>query len=154
LILRYSWGEVEIPEGSHGSQPSKENAMRVNVYGHNLELNADLREHAGRRIQFALARFSRRIREVKVRLTDVNANRGGPDKLCRIVARLIPTGTVVVEDVDVSAYAAVALAAERAGRSVARELRRRLELRRHVPWQVQQLRSRKHRPERELAHQH
>lgn len=103
--------------------------MRIIIYGHNLELEPGVAEYAERRLLFALGRFSWRVREVNVRFTDLNADRGGVDKQCRIVAQLIPTGIIVAEDRDLSPYAAVAGAAQRIGRGVARELRRRQEAR-------------------------
>ena len=50
---------------------------------------------------------------------------GGRDKQCRLVVRLIPAGKVTIEEKHTDIAAAVALAADRAGWNVGRELKRR-----------------------------
>jgi hypothetical protein len=55
----------------------------------------------------------------------VNGNRGGCDKQCRLRIALIPSGEVVVEDIDPSVATVVTNAADRAARSVSRALERR-----------------------------
>ncbi|MEY4007071.1 MAG: hypothetical protein RLZZ467_83 [Gemmatimonadota bacterium] len=76
-----------------------------------------------RRLEFALGRFSNRIRSLHVRLTDENGPRGGPDKKCLIAVRLLaPSRMVVVEDVDVDEAAVVCRATERIARAVARAI--------------------------------
>lgn len=117
--------------------------MRMRFYGHNVEIDAALQDLAERRIEFALSRFSQRVRQVTLRLTDINGEHGGADKQCRIVVHLVPSGTVVVEDADANTYAAVTRAAERAGRAASRELRRRQDLRGHAPWQLHELQSKR-----------
>ena len=79
--------------------------------------------------EFALGRFSSRIRRVSVIFSDVNGDRGGCDKHCRLRIALIPSGEVVVEDTDPSVATVVTNAAERAARSVSRALERRREFR-------------------------
>jgi len=106
--------------------------MRVMIYGHGIEANYSLRDYVQRRLLFAFARFSTRIRKIGVRLHDVNGDRGGTDQCCRIMVRLIPTGTIVIEDIDEDLFTAIDRAADRAGRAVARELRRRWEVRRRA----------------------
>lgn len=74
-----------------------------------------------RRLEVALGRFSRRIRRVSARLSDVNGPRGGIDKRCLIEIRLEGKAPpIVIDDADVDAIAVVSRAAERAGRAVAR----------------------------------
>ncbi len=106
--------------------------MRVMIHGQGIEVDDVLKEYVQRRLQFAFARFSTRIREVGVRLADVNGDRGGIDRYCRIVAHLIPTGRIVIEDTDADLRGVIDRAADRAGRAVARELRRRWEARRRA----------------------
>ena len=103
--------------------------MKVHVRGLAFEVGEALREHAQRRVLFALGRFAARLDSVRVRLVDANGPRGGPDKVCRMVARLQRQGAVRVEETDADAFAAVARAAERLGRGVAREVERRRESR-------------------------
>lgn len=76
-----------------------------------------------KRLEFALGRFSGRIRSLNVRLTDVNGPKGGRDKKCLIAVRLqSPSGMVVIEDVDADEVAVVYRATERIGRSVSRAI--------------------------------
>jgi len=76
---------------------------------------------ARRQIQFALGRFAGRVRSLDIRLTDVNRPEGGVDKQCVIAVRLQRRpDAIVVEDADRSASVAIARAAERVSRAVAR----------------------------------
>lgn len=71
--------------------------MFVEIRTRNLvvapEIEAELQDH----VSLALARFSRLIALVVVRLDDVNGPRGGIDKVCRISVSLRGGGTVVSE---------------------------------------------------------
>ncbi|HOW69988.1 MAG TPA: HPF/RaiA family ribosome-associated protein [Phycisphaerae bacterium] len=106
--------------------------MRITIHGQGVDLDRSLKEHIRRRLQFAMSRFSTRVREVVVRLADINGDRGGADRSCRIMVHLSPTGTIMIEDCDVDHLVAIDRAADRAGRAVARELRRRWEVRRRA----------------------
>ena len=78
---------------------------------------------AHRRLAFALARFSGRVRALKVRLTDLNGPRGGLDKHCLVAVHLQwPRRVIVIEDVDADGGVAITRAAERAGRAVSRAI--------------------------------
>jgi hypothetical protein len=105
--------------------------MLIEVTKRNVSLAVGVREVIDRRLRFALGRFSSRIRHVSVIFNDVNGNRGGCDKQCRLKINLIPQGELVLEDVDSSVDAVVANVAERAARSVARVLERSRENRGH-----------------------
>jgi hypothetical protein len=80
-----------------------------------------------RRLEFALRRFSALLRFVSARVTDVNGPRGGIDMSCVITLHRdrFPR-PIVIEDVDVDPVVAIDRAADRAGRTVARALARRL----------------------------
>lgn len=106
--------------------------MLIEVTNRNVTLAEGVREWIERRLQFALGRFSSRIRRVSVIFSDVNGNRGGYDKQCRLRITLIAGGEVVIEDIDPSVVTVVANVAERAARSVARMLERRREDRGHT----------------------
>ena len=107
--------------------------MRLEIRGQHIEVTEALRTHAARRLQFALGRFGPRIARVVVLLTDLNGSRGGQDKQCRMVAEILRGGKVSVEDIDADLYAALAQAADRLGRAVARELERRREHSLYMP---------------------
>jgi putative sigma-54 modulation protein len=90
-----------------------------------LRPDPDLVNHIERRLQFALSRFSSRIRRVNVFLADENGPRGGIDKTCRIVVRLRDGGDVVAEVSDSDWEIAVDRATTRVGHTTSREMARR-----------------------------
>lgn len=71
--------------------------LRVQVAG--LTKAAQLRRFAASKFEAALARFSHSIQEANVRLNDINGpDRGGVDKLCRLVLRFKDNSIVVIEE--------------------------------------------------------
>lgn len=98
-----------------------------------MDLADALQEYIERRLQFGLGRFRRRIGRVVVRLSDLNGPRGGVDKRCRVSVELLRRGNVVVEETDSDLYGAINRATDRAGNTVARELKRARDWRRHAP---------------------
>jgi len=73
------------------------------------------------RLEFALGRFTGRVRSLRVTLKDLNGPRGGVDKHCQIAIRLErPARVIVIEDLDAEPEAAISRAAERAARTVRR----------------------------------
>ncbi len=107
--------------------------MTILIQDRNADLPPAELELARRRIQFALTRFADRLRRVRVRIVDINADRGGLDKRCHIELDLSPRGKLRVEATDLSAEAAVSLAADRAARRLKEEIERRRDLRRRSP---------------------
>jgi putative sigma-54 modulation protein len=99
--------------------------VMIDLRSSNLPISEALREHIERKLDFAIRRFAGRVTRVVVRLVDVNGPRGGPDKRCRIIAHLSPTGSISVEATDGDAYAAASQAAARLDEQVARALERR-----------------------------
>jgi ribosome-associated translation inhibitor RaiA len=106
--------------------------MRLKLTTQGVELTPDLRERVWRRIHFALGRFSAGIKSVSVRLTDVNGPRGGVDKCCVVSIQPVMCPAVVIREQHNDVHAAVAIAAERAGRCITRQLHlhRQLQVRR------------------------
>lgn len=89
------------------------------------DLTEALQSYIERRLLFSLGRFGRRVGRVRVRITDVNALRGGADKVCHVSAELLPSGgTLIQEAVDANLYAAIGRATEGIGHSFARALGR------------------------------
>lgn len=97
-------------------------ALTIDLRSSHLPISVALREHVTRRLHFAVGRFGHRLERVVVRLVEVSGPSGGPDKRCRILARLSPAQSVVVEATDSDAYAAVSQAAIRLDERVARAL--------------------------------
>ncbi len=99
--------------------------MLIEVAKRNGKLAEGIRQLIEQRMQSALGGFSQRIRRVSVILSDVTGNGGDTNKQCRLRIALIPSGEVVVEEIDASVATALAKVAERAARSVSRALERR-----------------------------
>lgn len=83
-----------------------------------------IRTYATRRLSIALRRFERRIRSVRIRVTDLNGPRRGVDTSCSMTARLLGGRDVVVEATTAVPYASVSQAAAKLREAVARELGR------------------------------
>ena len=109
--------------------------MLIELRKRNVRIESETRAWIERRVHFALGRLAARIRCVMVSVSDINGDRGGTDKQCRVRISLIPKGEVVVEDVGLSVEAVVANAVERAARSGARWLERQREFH-NVPERV------------------
>ncbi|HAO32984.1 MAG TPA: HPF/RaiA family ribosome-associated protein [Candidatus Competibacter sp.] len=98
--------------------------MDINIQARGFSLTKALRDHAERRLRFALGWADDRLRRISVRLSDENGPRGGEDKRCRIRIAFAGAPSVVIEDTETDVYVAIDRAADRAGRSVARRLER------------------------------
>jgi ribosomal subunit interface protein len=98
--------------------------MQFEIRVRNIRVTEALRGHIQRRLLFALERFARQIRRVRVRVGDVNGPRGGIDKRCQLAISLVPVTTIVMEGRDSNIYAAVDRVADKAGRSIGRRLKR------------------------------
>ena len=98
--------------------------MQVEVRIQGTDLADAVRSYAARRIHFALWRFAPRVGRVQIRLSDVNGTRGGVDQCCHISADRLPSGKVVVEQVDADLFAAIDRASERVGQVFQREIQR------------------------------
>jgi ribosome hibernation promoting factor len=97
--------------------------MQFDIQG-NINITTELRGHIERRLCFALERFARRIRKIRVNVADLNGPRGGIDKRCRVAIVLEPSRTIVMEDRDSDIYVAIDRAADRIARCVRRQFKR------------------------------
>src|SRR5688572_4691067 len=104
--------------------------MRISIYGLGFELTEAIVRHVEERVNRSLGAASRQVSGVSVRLGDINGDRGGTDKRCRVVVSLRQLRTIVVEAVDRDLYTAVDDALARTGESVRRHVKRRRTLRR------------------------
>ncbi len=98
--------------------------MDLDVRIHNSDLGVAVRNYAARRIRFAMGRFASRIARIVMRISDVNGVRGGLDQSCRIAAEFVPSGRVVIEQVDADLFTAIDRACERAGQAAKRRIER------------------------------
>lgn len=97
--------------------------MKLQVKGRALVANGELADYIHRRAQFALGRFAGRIANMTVRLSDANGPRGGVDKCCDVRVDAGLSRPVIVRERQSDMHTAVALAVDRAGRTVARMVR-------------------------------
>ena len=102
--------------------------MKLELRSHNIELREEVKHYIERRLQFSLHRFERRVAHVTVWISDLNGHRGGIDKCCRVSARIVPIGEIVLRAISPSIHAAIDNAAGRLKLSVSRHLRRAREV--------------------------
>ena len=100
--------------------------MNIDIQTQGFTLTPGLRDHVADSLHTRLGRFEHRLRQVTVRLADLNGPRGGVAQQCRLLLRVDGARTIVVRDTEVDLYAAVDRAAERAGRTLVRQLKRAL----------------------------
>ncbi len=98
--------------------------MQISIRSRNFSLTDSLRNHASKRLRFALSRCSDHIRRVVMQLSDINGPRGGIDKRCQLRLVLDGMPDVIINDVEADMYTAIDRAADRAGRTLARKLER------------------------------
>lgn len=98
--------------------------MQINVQSHGFGLTDSLRAQTERRVRFALGARGDRVHTVSIRLGDDNGPRGGVDKRCTVRVHLAGMAPVIVAQQDTDLYAAIDMAADRAGHAVARRLKR------------------------------
>lgn len=99
--------------------------MHLVIRSRNLNISDALANHCLQKLFSALRPFHGRLGAVLVRLTDVNGPRGGIDKRCQLVIELTGVRHLVITSADSDLYCAIDRAADRAGHSIARELKRR-----------------------------
>ena len=102
--------------------------MRFDIRIQKLDLHQEVSHYIERRLRLSLSRLVSRLRAVNVRVFDVNGPRGGIDKCCRITAHLLPSETVVMQEVDADLFVAI----DRATRRISRTFARRLTLERDL----------------------
>ena len=96
--------------------------MHLDIRSRGFALSSPLREHAERRLGFALARYSPQLGSVIMRLEDINGPKGGEDKRCRIEVRFEGHPALLTEATGEDLYRAIDTAADRLGRAIARAL--------------------------------
>lgn len=75
--------------------------------GDGVERSPALEEHVRQRVERLEQRYGDRLTRVRVFFKDVNAGKGGVDKVCTLEARPAGRGPVVVEAQDEDLYLAV-----------------------------------------------
>jgi ribosome-associated translation inhibitor RaiA len=95
--------------------------MKIQIKG--LPRATNLRRVAAHKIDGALARYAHGIQEAIVRLDDINGpDRGGVDKLCRVVLKMKDSSILVIEELAADITQAIERVADRLHQSVARKM--------------------------------
>lgn len=77
--------------------------MQVRVQVKGLPNASALRRFAANRLNVALIKFSPAVQEVTILMNDINGpDRGGVDKLCRVVLSLKDNSVLVVEELGLN----------------------------------------------------
>ena len=101
--------------------------MSIEIRSQNFSVTSAIREHTERSLRFALDGYAvdrlRDVRQLVVRLGDINGPKGGGDKFCLITAQ-VGLDTVVAEDVHSNLDSAISRATLRFSLKAARELAR------------------------------
>ena len=98
--------------------------MKVSFSSRTSSLDKDAREDIRSRIYSALSRFSPRIEQVTVQITDVDRASDSSQRLCRLSVRMKRLGSFSVSFVDDEVANAVSRAADRVAGQVERILDR------------------------------
>ncbi|HEU4412517.1 MAG TPA: HPF/RaiA family ribosome-associated protein [Polyangiaceae bacterium] len=104
--------------------------MHIRIRSRGLQAPDALRDAVGRRVHFALGRFSGRLRSVTALVVDENGPRGGDaDKRCAVELRLRDGGRLHVERSGERVLDVVDAALDRGARALVRHLEREREAR-------------------------
>jgi ribosomal subunit interface protein len=106
--------------------------MQIDIQALSFALTDGLRSHIERRLAFALSARDEHIHRITVRLTDINGPKGGKDMCCHIQVTLNQLPDVVVKDTEADLYTSIDRAADRVGRTVSRQLARKLDKERSI----------------------
>lgn len=99
--------------------------MEVQIQIKGLPHPAKLRSFAAHRLDVAIAGYSDAIEEASMLLGDINGpERGGVDKLCRVVLRMKNSSVVVIEDLGSDMTQVIGRVADRLHENVSRQLSR------------------------------
>src|SRR5688572_28728387 len=98
--------------------------MFVDTRANSFPLTDAIRAYVESRARAALAPVRGRTLAATVRLDDVNAGRGGVDKLCRLVVAVRRRLVIIAEATDVNLHAAIDSATSRLRRAARESVRR------------------------------
>jgi ribosome-associated translation inhibitor RaiA len=99
-----------------------EPAIEITMDDVNPDIATQLHDYAERRLTFALRRFQRQLRHVRVRLIDVNGPRRGVDSRCSVTADLQNGHRLYVEATTTWPFRSVTKAAGQMSEAIRRHL--------------------------------
>ena len=92
--------------------------MQADISSSHIIISEPLQRHLVNGLQRLDLHYGDHLRDVKVRLLDVNGPKGGVDMVCRIQARIDKHFSINAEGRHTDLYAAITLAADRMERSI------------------------------------
>lgn len=99
--------------------------MQLSIHSRGIVLSDNVKRFAYDKIVMALGRLERQVRKISLYLVDVNGpDRGGEDKLCRVVVRIHNQGVLVVEDRDSNIGVAIDRLSDRLSMAAERRMER------------------------------
>ena len=104
--------------------------MEIRIESPQFSTTRPIGNYLKARLHRQLAFCAERVRGVEVHLADVNGDRGGADKRCRLVVYLNRAREVVAESTQSDLYLAIRHATERVGRAARRRIARQAIVRR------------------------
>jgi len=107
--------------------------MNVKFTLRGVVLNRDELDVLTRKAEFSLDRFGDKLTSVEVVLEDINGPRGGEDKVCRLILRLLREPTVILEERGTTSVGVGVAAMERAARCISERKARRISRRTATP---------------------
>ena len=96
--------------------------MQFSIIHQQEDLDDATRGFVERRLLFALSRFGDRIERVSVAISEINTPLGATETSCCVVVTIARLESVTITTADVDVSSAVARAADRVGRAVARTI--------------------------------
>jgi ribosomal subunit interface protein len=99
--------------------------MNIRVIDGSIQTTPGMVAHIRARLNNALDRFSRHVRDVEIHIKDDNGPKGGVDKRCSIHAHIDGSAPIIVEHRDSEFYAAIDQASHKLKRAVTRFFDRR-----------------------------
>jgi len=100
--------------------------MQVDIQSRGLSLTNEFVSYYRHKVVLALAYCSGHVRQVIVRLSDINGHHGCTQSCCHIHVKLAGMPDVVIEDTQADLYGAIDRAVNRAKRIVVRTVDRQL----------------------------
>ncbi len=98
--------------------------MQIQMIAKEFSITPSLRSYLDRRLETGFSSVNVKIREIAIRLRDLNGPRGGCDMMCQISVSIPGGPEVIVKEVQENMYTAIDLAVKRAAYRVTQILNR------------------------------
>lgn len=98
--------------------------MQIHMIAKEFSITPALRSYLERRLNAGFSAIKVRVREIAIRLRDLNGPRGGRDMMCQISVSIPGGPEVVIKEVQEDIYTAIDLAVKKAAYRVTRILGR------------------------------